>query len=354
MKYAPDPFALHPEAIAPASVPKRTLHNGLVLPTIGLGTFGSDRFSPDEIAAAVKGAIARGYRLIDCASVYGNQKQIGQALREVFESGLVKREDLVIMSKIWNDRHHDGDVLVDCAETLRDLGLDFLDVYFVHWPFPNFHPPGCDVDSRSPDARPFFVEEFMGVWRQMERLVDMGLVRSLGTSNVTKAKMEAIWPLARVKPALNEMEIHPHFQQPELFDYMTQLGIQTVGFCPLGSPMRPDRDKTESDTVDIEDPVIVEIAKAHGVHPAIVCLKWSMQRGTIPIPFSIHDKNYTANLAASASIPLSDAEMNAIAGIDKGCRLIKGQVFLWPGATSWENLWDEDGTIDRSGWNEKG
>lgn len=367
-KYQPDPFIIASDAINPSLVPKRKLHNGnkvpanpsLVLkrelnnsyemPAIGLGTFGSDRFSADDIAAAVKGAISVGYRLIDCASVYGNEKQIGKALREVLESGLVKREDLFITSKVWNDMHGPGDVLLACAASLRDLGLDYLDLYFMHWPFPNYHAPGCTGDSRNPLSRPFFIDEFMEVWRQMEKLVDMGLVRSLGTSSVTIPKMKEIWEHARIKPAANEMELHPHFQQEELFQYMQGLGVLPIGFCPIGSPTRPDRDKTDTDTVDIEDPVIVNIARKYGVHPAVICIKWAVQRGQVPIPFSVYRNEYLSNLSTTVSKPLTDEEMSAISKIDKKCRLIKGQVFLWPGAESWENLWDNDGVIDRTGW----
>lgn len=343
-------FTLAQDAVDPARVPARKLSNGQSMPCIGLGTFGNDFYTDDQIADAVLDAIALGYRHIDCARVYGNEKAIGEALKAVIDSGLVKREELFITSKLWNDMHHDGDVLVSLAHSLRDLQLDYLDMYLVHWPFPNYHAPGCDGDSRNPESRPFFVEEFMDVWRQMERLVDLGLVRGIGTSNVTKPKLEAIWAQARVKPAVNEMELHPHFQQQELFDYVRSLGIAPVGFSPIGSPVRPERDRTPTDTVDIEDPVIVSIAERHGVHPAVVCLKWAVQRGQTPIPLSVKRANIRMNLLLTTEDPLSDDEMNAIAGIDKNCRLVKGQVFLWPGASGWENLWDLDGEIDRCGW----
>ena len=121
--------------------------------------------------------------------------------------------------------------------------------------------------------------------------------------------------------------------------------MQPVGYCPIGSPGRPERDRTAGDTIDIEDPVIVEIAARHGVHPAVVCVKWAAQRGQTPIPFSTKRRNYLANLRAVVSDPLSDAEMQAIAGIDRNCRLIKGQVFLWKDGQTWEDLWDLNGEI---------
>lgn len=171
--------------------------------------------------------------------------------------------------------HGDGDVLIACARTLKDLKLDYLDMYYVHWPFPNYHAPGCDVDSRNPDARPFSVEEFMKTWRQMERLVDMGLTRHTGMSNMTIKKLEQVLPLCRIRPA-------------------------------------------------------------------VICIKWAVQRGQTPIPFSTKEKNYTANLRCVTEDPLTEEEMDIISGLDRNNRLIKGQVFLWEGASGWEELWDMD------------
>lgn len=330
--------------VDPKKVPQRTLYTGAKIPAVGLGTFGSDRFSGEEIANAVEDAIAIGYRHIDCAAVYGNEHLIGNSLKKAMDSG-IKREELFITSKVWNNMHGDGDVLLACAQSLKDLKLEYLDLYLVHWPFPNHHAPGVSVDSRDPHAVPYIHENYMKTWRQMERLVDAGLVKHIGTSNMTVPKLKLLMRDARIKPAANEMELHPHFQQPELFKFCIDNNIVPIGYCPIGSPNRPDRDRTENDTVDLEDPVIKKIAENHGVHPAIVCIKWAVQRGQVPIPFSIHKKNYLNNLLCSTVDPLTDEEMKAIEGIDKNCRLIKGQVFLWEGAKSWEDLWDVDGVI---------
>jgi alcohol dehydrogenase (NADP+) len=337
-------FTIASDGVDPSRVPTRTLYTGATIPALGLGTFGSDRFSGEAIAEAVKGAVSVGYRHVDCASVYGNEHLIGTALREVMAGG-IKREELWITSKVWNDMHDDGDVLLSCAKTLKDLKLDYLDLYLIHWPFPNYHAPGVSVDSRDPHAVPYIHENYMKTWRQMERLVDAGLVRHIGTSNMTIPKLKLLLRDARIKPACNEMELHPHFQQPELFKFVVDHGIVPIGFSPIGSPTRPDRDKTPDDTVDIEDPVIVKIADRLGVHPAVVCVKWGAQRGQVPIPFSVYRDQYLSNLRGVASEPLTDDEMQAIAGIDRNCRLIKGQVFLWEGAKDWEDLWDVDGVI---------
>jgi diketogulonate reductase-like aldo/keto reductase len=179
----------------------------------------------------------------------------------------------------------------------------------------------------------------------MEKLVDLGLVRHIGTSNMTIPKLRLLLPDARIAPAVNEMEMHPHMQQTELFEFVRAQGIAPIAYSPIGSPGRPERDRTPEDTVDIEDPAIVSIARRLGVHPAVVCVKWAQQRGATPIPFSVKPRNYQANLQGVVSAPLTDADMAAIAGIDKNCRLIKGQVFLWRQDQTWEDLWDLDGAI---------
>jgi diketogulonate reductase-like aldo/keto reductase len=332
----------HP--VDPTAVPCRVLHTGATIPAIGLGTFGSDRYGKDEVARAVEDAIALGYRHVDCASVYGNEREVGGALAAAMDKG-VSREELFVTSKLWNDKHAEADVIPACEQSLCDLGLDYLDLYLVHWPFPNHHEPGCDVSSRNSRARPYIHASFMQTWRQMERLVELGLVRHIGTSNMTIPKLALVLRDARIKPACNEMELHPHFQQPELFDFVVRHGIVPIGYCPIGSPGRPERDRTAADTCDTEDPVIGEIAERLGVHPAVVCIKWAVQRGQVPIPFSVRKPQYLASLRGVLGDPLSEDEMQRIATIDRNCRLIKGQVFLWKEAQSWEDLWDPNGTI---------
>ena len=337
-------FEAAPDAVDAAAVPSRTLYTGDKIPVLGLGTFGSDKYGGDVIAQAVIGAAEVGYRHFDCASVYGNEHLIGASFQKLFARGL-KRADMWVTSKLWNDKHGEHDVIPSCEKTLRDLQLEYLDLYLVHWPFPNYHAPGVSVDSRDPHAKPHIHENFMRTWRQMEKLVKLGLVRNIGTSNVTIPKLKLILRDAEIKPAVNEMELHPHFQQPELYQFAVENGIVPVGYSPIGSPSRPERDRTPDDTVDMDDPVIVEIARRLHMHPALVCLKWGVQRGHVVIPFSTKRAQYLANLQAVVSTPLSDADMRAIATIDKNCRLIKGQVFLWQGARDWQDLWDLDGAI---------
>jgi diketogulonate reductase-like aldo/keto reductase len=335
---------LHADAIDPARIPQRTLYTGAPMPAIGLGTFGSDHVSHQAVADAVTLASQVGYRHFDCASVYGNEDRIGLALKKLFESGL-NREKVWITSKLWNDKHAENDVIASCEKSLRDLQLEYLDLYLVHWPFPNHHLPKCDVSARNPHAVPYIHENYMRTWHRMEELVDRGLVRHIGTSNMTIPKMKLLLRDARIKPAVNEMELHPHFQQPEFFRYLLESGIQPIGYSPIGSPARPERDRTPEDTSPIEDPIILNIAQRLGVHPAVVCIKWAVQRGQVPIPFSTNRGNIVRNLEAVAGEPLSTADMEAIRAVDRNCRLIKGQVFLWKDNQSWEDLWDVHGEI---------
>jgi len=329
--------------VDPALVPQRTLYTGARMPAIGLGTFGSDHVSAAEVAGAVEGAAVAGYRHFDCASVYRNEHEIGYALQNVLRG--IGREQLWVTSKLWNDKHGEQDVIPSCKRSLADLRLQYLDLYLVHWPFPNFHPPGCDVSSRSKDAKPYIHAEFMKTWRKMEELVDLGLVRHIGTSNMTIPKLKLLLQSARIKPAVNEMELHPHFQQPQLFDFVRSHGMIPVGYCPMGSPGRPERDRTPEDTEPTQDSVILKIATRLKVHPAVVCVKWAVQRGQVPIPFSTNRSHYLSNLESVVSEPLSADEMRAISAIDRNCRLIKGQVFLWKEGQSWEDLWDPKGEI---------
>ena len=329
------------EVVDPKVVPKVTLPSGEKVPCMGMGTFGSDRVSAEEVSEAVAGAIRSGYRMFDCAACYGNEHQIGEVFKAAFDEGVVERKDLFIMTKVWNDMHRK--VEEACTRSIQDLQCDYVDLYFIHWPFPNYHAPFCDVDSRNPESRPFSVEEFMDTYRQCEKLVEKGKIRYIGISNMTIPKLEAVLPLMKIKPAACELELHPCFQQQEQYDYLIAHNIQPVGYMPLGSPRRPERDICPEDVADMQTPEMQEISKAHGVHPALIALKWAHQRGEISIPFSVH--NYVSNLKCVTEDPLTDEEMAKIATLEKGNRLVKGQVFLWEGAKDWHDLWDEDGVI---------
>lgn len=321
-------------------LPKVRLYHGDEIPGIGMGTFGSDRFKAAEVAEVVADGIRCGYRMFDCASCYGNEAQIGQAFEEAFLSQAVRREDLYIMTKVWNDMH--DRVEESARKSIADLKCDYIDLFFIHWPFRNYHAPGCDINARNPESHPFRAEEYIDTYRQCEELVKKGLVKQIGMSNMTIAKLEAVLPSLEIAPAACEIELHPCFQQQKLFEYLVSHHIQPIGYMPIGSPARPERDKMKTDIADLELPEMQRIADKHGVHPALIALKWASQRGQIPIPFSTTKANYINNLKCLTEDPLSSEEMEIIAGLERNNRLVKGHVFLWEGAEDWHALWDEE------------
>lgn len=345
-------FALSNDAIDINAIPKYTLSNGIQIPCIGYGTFGSDHVTPKDIAENMKTALSYGYRLIDCAPAYENEKEIGEALNDVFKSGEIKRDELFVVSKLGNNRHKERDVIVACTETLREMQLDYLDLYLVHWPFPNWHKPGCDSSERDPSARPFFEKEYLMVWRQMEKLVELGLVKSIGVSNMNIPKFKAVWDEMEIKPVVDEVELHPHLRQDDLIRYLKEKDILPIAHTCLGSPHRPERDRTAEDTNCLQDPAVLQVASNHGIHPTLVCLKWAVQRGTLPVPFSTNPAHILSNLKCCTEDPLTEKEMDLLNSIETQCRLIKATVLLWEGATDWHCMWDENGVIDRTGWNE--
>lgn len=324
----------------------RVLHDGSRIPRIGVGTFGSDRYDPDEVSRGVEHALTIGYRLIDCAAVYGNEAAIGRTLASAFDGGL-PREEVFVMSKVWNDHHAPDRVRASVQQSLIDLRLDRLDACFIHWPFPNAHGRGAAVEDRDPNARPFITEEFLRTWRALEDLVDEGLVRHAGVSNLTVPKLKLILPECRIQPSLAEMEHHPTLQQGELFQHLVDHGIQVIGFSPLGSPSRPSRDRAPDDLSDLDLQAVVDIAASRNILPAQVCIAWAIQRGVIPIPFSVKH-HQLRELFEAAAIQLTPDEVHRMRSVDRNNRLIKGHVFLWEGAGSWLELWDVDGTIP--GW----
>lgn len=334
--------------IDPSAVPSFALSTGARIPAIGLGTFGSDRFSVEEIAASVGVALRTGYRLIDCASVYANEHLIGPVIADTCRQEGITREEIFVISKVWNDAHDPADAVASVHQSLADLKLDYLDALLIHWPFPNTHERFAAPDARNPLSRPYIHAEYMALYHALEDLVDAGLIRALGVSNMTIPKLKLVLRDARIAPAINEMELHPAFQQGELYQFSKDHDLAVIGYSPMGSPRRPERDKFDGDVADMEHPVVTAIAEEFGVHPAEVCLKWAVQRGHTAIPFSVKPAQIASNLRAVTEKPLTAAMLNAMRSVEANSRLIKGQVFLWEGSDSWLDLWDVDGTIP--GW----
>jgi diketogulonate reductase-like aldo/keto reductase len=289
-----------------------TLNNGQVMPTLGLGTW---KAAPGEVGPAVKYALLEaGYRHIDGAYVYLNEKEIGQTYHEVFET--LKREDVFITSKLWNTHHHAGAVEVACRQTLADLQLDYLDLYLMHWGVA--FQSGGDDKPMGEDGKiltePIPIHE---TWEAMENLVKLGLVKSIGVANFTTMMLHDLLTYAKIKPVNNQIELHPYNNQSELVAYCQSQGIAVTAYSPLGGrdPNNPNSPRL------FADPLITELAVKYGKSPTQILLNWALSRGTIAIPKSVNPDRLKENLE-SVSFELAQTDIDLINGLNKNLRFI--------------------------------
>lgn len=312
-----------------------TLAGGATLPALGLGTWKSE---PGAVGAAVTEALALGYRHFDCAPIYGNEAEIGEALAKALGKGRVARDELWITSKLWNDRHATGDVLPALEETLKALRLDHLDLYLVHWPVsvkPGVHVPKTGDDFLGPAELPLG-----DTWAGMESTVDAGLARHIGVSNFSAAKLATIGADARMQPAVNQVELHPYLAQRELLAYCAERSIHVTAYSPLGSSDRPGSMQRADDPVLLEDPALLAVAERVGATPAQVLIAWALARGTSVIPKSTRPERLRENLAADA-LELSVEDLAALDKLDRGRRYVTGEFWVKPGGPyTLSNLWD--------------
>lgn len=313
-----------------------TLSNGDRLPALGLGTWKS---RPGEVYEAVLEALRLGYRHLDCAAIYGNEAEIGRALADSIAAGVVRREEVWLTSKLWNDAHAPADVEPALRRTLQDLQTPYLDLYLIHWPI--CFKPGVVF----PDDASGFVAladlPLAATWGALEPLRDAGLVRHLGVSNLSVAKLADLLPRCRIRPEVNQVELHPYLQQPALAAYCRAEGIHLTAYSPLGSPDRPAGLKADGEPVLLTDPVVTAIAGRLGASPAQVLLAWALAQGHAVIPKSVNPARLAQNLEAR-SLSLSAEDLAALAGLDRHRRYVSGDGFVVPGGpVTLANLWDE-------------
>ena len=310
-----------PRTTAPAVV----LNDGRKMPLLGLGTWKSSR---TEVGAAVKAAIAAGYRHIDCAAHYKNEAEIGAAIAELIADGIVTREELWITSKLWNDSHAAADVPAACAKSLAALQLEYLDLYLIHWPVVT----GC--------AGPVLVPSLAETWAAMESLVFMGKARSIGVCNWSAKKLAAMKSHAKIFPAVNQVEMHPAWRQEELMAACTALGTHVTAAAPLGSPDSSRMLKHEGASV-LASPVVSGIADALGRSPAQVLIRWALQRGTSATPKSVTPSRIKDNSDVFGWV-LDDKQLSMLDAVEPQVRMLTGKAYLTRGGPykTLRDMWD--------------
>ena len=293
-------------------------------PAIGLGLW---KVARSAAPAVVEEAIRVGYRHLDSACDYGNEVEAGQGIRAALEKGLCRREDLWVTSKLWNTYHEPQYVRPAVERSLRDLGLDYLDLYLVHFPialqyvpFETRYPPEWvhDPAASKPRMEPIAVP-LADTWRAMEDLMSAGLVKRIGLCNCSVALIRDLLAVARIRPAVLQVELHPFLTQEKLLRFCRESSIAVTAFSPLGAPSYvPLGMATAAESV-LEHPVVTGIAATVGRTPAQVVLRWGMQRGTAVIPKTSHPERLRENLAA-CEFTLSAEQMQAITALDRGRR----------------------------------
>jgi diketogulonate reductase-like aldo/keto reductase len=245
-----------------------TTHGSGEIPAAGFGTL-----IPDPVATkqATRAALEAGFRHLDCAERYRNEAAVGEAIQEALKAGTLQRKDLFVTTKLWNTNHRPERVKPAFEASCRRLQLDYIDCYIIHTPFA--FQPGDEQDPRDADGRVIYDEgvTLVDTWRALERLVDDGRCRSIGLSDITMAKLREIVAVARIKPAMIQVESHPYLPEWELLEFCREHGIVLQAFAALGHAMEPNL---------LADPVITTIAQRAHKTPAQVALAWAVQRGT--------------------------------------------------------------------------
>jgi len=294
-----------------SNMPTYKLASGHDMPVIAYGTF---RSSPGEIYDAILEALKTGYRHFDCAHVYGNEKEIGKAFAHAFSEGIVTREELFVTGKLWNSDHHVEIVPQACQHSLKNLGLDYFDLYLIHFPVCWKH---TGLDTPSWGKSELGDTSLIDTWRAMEKLVDEGKCKSIGVSNYPLMLLHDLVTQARIPVSCNQIETHVYYTRDSLVRYCQSRNICVTAHTPL-SGGKANETEYKSGTSALEDPVVKTIAESYKATPAQVLLRFLLNRGIIVLPKSIKASRMKENIdILGSALDLSEDDMNKLAALDK-------------------------------------
>ncbi|KAL4594517.1 hypothetical protein ACB092_12G025400 [Castanea dentata] len=307
------------------------LNCGITMPVIGLGTYSSQN-DRETTELAIHMALKLGYRHFDTAKIYGSEPAVGNALRKEILDKTIEREDVFVTSKLWGSDHHDP--VSALKQTLQKLGMEYLDMYLVHWPV-KLKPWACDSVPKEEDFEKLDLES---TWAGMEKCMEMGLCRCIGVSNFSSKKIERLLDFASVTPAVNQVEMHPMWRQSKLRETCADHKIHVSAYSPLGAP-----GNAWGSTAVVDSPIIKSIALKHKATPAQVALQWGISKGSSVIVKSFNKDRMKENMG-SFDLKLDDQDFLEIDNLEQS-KTMRGD-FLVNQTTSpyktLHDLWDED------------
>lgn len=306
------------------------------IPAIGLGTW---KLTRDEVRPTITTALNIGYRHFDCASIYNNEKEIGAALTATFDSGKVTREDIWVSSKLWSNAHAAKHVRPALERTLKNLQLNHLDLYLIHWPV-SFH-----ADITFPKRADQFISPkdlpIIETWKAMEKMVRKGLCRHIGVCNFSISKLSDLVKQATIQPYTNQIELHPYLQQPDMVTYCRDNSIRLTAYSPLGSGKTPETTMNKEIPSILKHPKVIHLATKYAATPAQILIAWGLMRKTVVIPKSTHPHRLKENYLAQ-QFTLDNRDMDDLQQLDIKYRFLDGVHFTPPDSPyTMTTLWDE-------------
>ncbi|XP_031633467.1 1,5-anhydro-D-fructose reductase-like [Contarinia nasturtii] len=291
------------------TIPTTTLNNGVQMPAFGLGTF---NIKGGEGVDVIKDAIDIGYRHFDTAFLYNNESELGEAINDKIANKVIKREDVFVVTKLWNTYHEPERVREGCDKSLTNLGLDYIDLYLMHFPV-SFEYHGDDIPwpKSGPNNEPNAINDidYLDTWKEMEKLVDSGIVKSIGVSNFNSEQVDRLCKEGRIKPVVNQVECSPIINQKRLNAFCTERDVLIIGYSPLGKKL-------------ISRPEIEEIAKKYDKTAAQIILRYLHELGVTPIPKTTHKKRLKENIDIF-HFQLAQEDKEALDAMNTGERTVR-------------------------------